>query len=66
MKQKASSLRKSIKYKTVARLIREKDRKHINNIRNEKVDITRDTTDLKEDKCTIILKNFLPIDSTTR
>ena len=37
MKQKASSLRKSIKYKTVARLIREKDRKHINNIRNEKV-----------------------------
>lgn len=54
MKQKASSLRKSIKYKTVARLIREKDRKHINNIRNEKVDITRDTTDLKEDKCTII------------
>ena len=66
MKKKASSLRKSIKYKTLARLIRQKDRKHINNIRDEKVHITRDTTDVKEDKCTIILKNFLPIDSTTR
>ena len=47
MKQKASSLRKSIKYKTVARLIREKDRKHINNIRNEKVYIITVSTDIK-------------------